>query len=158
MERLMHKARPSIRITKLLQTSTYFFGIIRCKSLHNDAHRPDIIQSHMRASYPFTGFSFKEIRIIAAPYHFTGILINRIFKRTITQIRRSQQTGYIGIVHTKRVTKTVDLKGINTSTNRMIESTIPTDSCIHFICQCYTFSGEVLVSINFILYLSQLAQ
>ena len=138
VERFVHKSGTTVCISQHPDTLTYFTVIVRSKCTHNNTHRPNHIVTDMRATDSFACFSFEKERIILTPDQFTGIPVNRIFRRDSFQIGHRQQTRHIGIVHKVVVTEAIDLKGIYFPIFRMVYDSIFMDSGLHFVGQSHT--------------------
>mgnify|MGYP003197912782 FL=1 len=79
MERLVHEARASVRITKRLYAIPDLLLVVGSRSTHDQAHRPDIVETDMRTADALAGLSLEEVRIGRTQHQAAGILVNRVF-------------------------------------------------------------------------------
>lgn len=91
-------------------------------------------------SYPICGppipspaVTFKKIGIILAPYELSCILINRVIYIYVTQIRHSEQTWHICIIHQQMVAETINLECIYIAVFWMIVYGMFFQGFFHFI-------------------------
>ena len=89
----------------------------------------------MRATDTFAGFTFEEVRIGRAEHQLTGVLVYRIVYVDTSQVRHSQQTGDIRVVHEYVIVETVCFKRIHFAEFRMLYNSIFLDSSSHFVSQ-----------------------
>ncbi len=92
----------------------------------------------MRAPDTFSGFSFKEVRIVFTPYKAAGILIDRVVHIYIAQIWHCQQAWYIGIIHKEMISESIDFESVDCAVFGMIIGCILFQSRFHFLCQFAT--------------------
>ena len=95
VEAFVHDTCPPITSNQLIQQEFLLCLICRCQSLDRKGDRPNIAIEGMRTSETASVFSLVEVWIFRAQNGTTSCLVNLIVNRTVTKIRRRQQTWYI---------------------------------------------------------------
>ena len=129
----MHESCSGICIHKHFYTELYFLVILACKRFHHYTHRPNHVISDMRSANTLSCRAFKKIGIILAPYELSCILINRVIYIYVTQIRHSEQTWHICIIHQQMVAETINLECIYIAVFWMIVYGMFFQGFFHFI-------------------------
>ena len=86
-----------------------------------------------------------EVRIAVAPHEAAGIFIDRVRALHIAQIGHRQQRRYVGVVHQLSSAETVDLESIDLPELRMFDNGVFLQRRSHFVGQCRTLRGELLL-------------
>ena len=113
----------------------YFFGVVGRIASHDDTHRPDKVETDVRTADTFACLAFIEVGVQRTQNQFAGILVDRIVYIDASQIRHSQQTGDIGIVHENVVIETVCFEGIYLSEFGVFYNTVFLDGGSYFVGQ-----------------------
>ena len=140
MERLVHEARASVRITKRLYAIPDLLLVVGSRSTHDQAHRPDIVEADALA-----GLSLEEVRVGRAQHQATGILVNRVVHVHTTQERQSQQARYVSVVHENTAAVTIHLEGVYLTEFRMLHDGVFLHGLLYLTRQRLATAGQVRV-------------
>ena len=145
MERLVHEARASVCITKRLYAIPDLLLVVGSRSTHDQAHRPDIVETDMRTADALAGLSLEEVRVGRAQHQATGILVNRVVHVHTTQERQSQQARYVSVVHENTAAVTIHLEGVYLTEFRMLHDSVFLHGLLYLTRQRLATVGQVRV-------------
>ena len=112
----------------------------------------------MGAADAFGRFPAEEPGIVFAPDEAAGVLIDRILRIDVAQIRHGQQTGHVGVVHHQFVAEAVDFKSIDRPVLGMFHRRIFVQGFLHLVGQGAAFAGQGFLAIDGFEDLGRLAQ
>ena len=141
----MHQTGAPIGVTQGLDAIADLRLVLGGRRTHDQAHRPNIVKSDVRATDTFRCLALEEIGIVPAPYQTTGVLIDRIVNGYTAQERQCQEARHIGIVHEDTCPKAIHLIRIDLAELRMLHDRVLLHSLFHLRSQRLAASRQVVV-------------